>query len=183
MPTKSAEYVWFARSINDQTMNELIASLFDIATRSDEIHLLINSNGGNVHAGIHCYTMMNALSATLITYNVGHVDSIANVIFLAGEKRYCAPTSVFMFHSVGFDYNGPTRLEGRQLREHLDSVVADHKRIGDIISSRSLLKQPAASELFDIQRVYDASWAKENGVVHDISELQIRQGANMHIQV
>ncbi len=180
--TKPTEYVWFSRGVNDQTMHELIITLREISTRSAEVHLLINSNGGNVHAGIHCYTMMRSLPITLITYNVGHIDSIANVLFLAGEKRYCAPTSIFLFHSVGFDFNSPTRLDGRQFREYLDSVEADHTRIGDIISSRSLLERSKAREFFDVQRVYDANWAKDKGIVHEISNLQLEGTYNISMQ-
>ncbi len=36
----------------------------------------------------------------LITHNVGNVDSIGNVIFLAAEERYACSTSTFMFHGV-----------------------------------------------------------------------------------
>jgi hypothetical protein len=60
---------------------------------------------------------------------MGNVDSIGNVIFLAGAERYACPLSTFMFHGVGFDVPGGLRMEEPFLRERLDTIEADHKRI------------------------------------------------------
>ena len=82
---------------------------------------------------------MCALQTNLIAHNVGNVDSVANVLFLAANTRVASPSSTFMFHGVAFDVNGPLRLDERYLREHLDSVAADHNRLGNIISLHSKL--------------------------------------------
>jgi ATP-dependent protease ClpP protease subunit len=74
----------------------------------------------------------------LITHNVGNVDSIGNAVFLAGEQRYASPHSTFMFHGVGFNQiSGGPRLEEKVLREFLDGLLSDQKRIGAIIEERT----------------------------------------------
>ena len=53
--------------------------------------------------------LLAAMPFKLATHNVGRVNSIGNVVFLAGEERYAVPHSAFMFHGVGFDVK-QTRL-------------------------------------------------------------------------
>ena len=167
------EYVLFSRLINDENVIELVRKPNEISSRGQDIYLLLNSHGGNVAAGIHCYNMLRALPTRLVSHNVGNVNSIANAVFPTGEERYSTSSAVFMFHSVGFDINTPTRLDCLQIREHLDSVIADHNRIGAIISDRSELALSAAIELFDTQIVRTAEWALKNGVIHEVKDLYL----------
>jgi ATP-dependent Clp protease, protease subunit len=107
---------------------------------------------------------------------VGNVDSIANVIFLAGAYRLASPPSTFMFHSVGFDQAGPIRLEERNLRQLLNSVVADNERIGSVIAARTNLTLRRAGSLFRDQRTHDAQWALAHGFIQQIDNPQIPAG-------
>ena len=174
------EYVLFSRAINSGTVSELVRTLNEISSRGQDIYLLFNSHGGNVAAGIHCYNMLRALPTRLVSHNVGNVDSIANAVFLAGEERYSTSSAVFMFHSVGFDFDTHTRLDCRQLSERLGSVVADHNRIGAIISDRSKLALPAAIDLFDTQIVHTAEWALESALIHEIKDIQLPSDRILH---
>ena len=176
----STEYVLFSRGINDQTVNELVATVNDISRRGEDAYLLLNSGGGNVHAGIHCYNMLMALPTTLIVHNIGHVDSVANVLFLAGSQRYATLSSVFMFHGVTFTFNDPITLTASGFREHLNAVLSDNNRIAGIIERHSVLTLPQASELFDEQRVYDASWARDNEFIQDILDLDLPADRVLH---
>ena len=124
--------------------------------------------------------MLRSLPIRLITYNVGNVDSIANVIFLAGEMRYASPSSAFMFHSVGFDMQGPFRLDEKVLREYLDSIVSDHDRIGRIFVDRSMVTLSEATELFKEQRRKGPDWALERQFVHEICSPELPDGAILH---
>ena len=176
----AVEYVLFSRRLDDQTVNELVSKLNQISIQGQDIYLLLNCPGGNVHAGIHCYNMLRALPTRLTTHNVGHVDSIANAIFLAGENRLATPSAVFMFHSVNFSFNSPITLDGRQLKERLDAVNTDHARIGTIIADRSTLTLSMAAELFDVQIVRNATWALESGIIHEVKDLQLPSDRVLH---
>jgi hypothetical protein len=57
---------------------------------------------------------------------MGNIDSIGNAIFLAGKTRKACTHSTFMFHGVGFDIH--QRLEEKNLREGLDSILATQRR-------------------------------------------------------
>jgi ATP-dependent protease ClpP protease subunit len=52
-----------------------------------EIHLLLSTPAGMVMLGITIYNMLRGLPIDLTTHNVGNVDSIVAVIYLAGEHR------------------------------------------------------------------------------------------------
>ena len=162
-------YIHFSSPINTESANALVKCASDVANQYPEVHLLVNSPGGNVQAGVHCYNMMRALPTELTTYNVGNVDSIANVLFLAGNQRIAAPTSVFMFHSVGFEIQNPIRLDEKVLRERLNSIVSDHNRIGNIVAERSSLSVEDTTQLFVEQKVRDAAWAAEHGIAHEVA--------------
>ena len=162
------QYVLFSRDILPESAHQLFSKVYSLAKDCDEVCLLLNSNGGNVHAGIPCYNMLRALPARLTTHNVGNVDSIANVIFLAGEKRYVSPSASFMFHSVGFEIQAQFRLDEKVLREYLDSIVSDHDRIGKVLVDRSLVTLSESTELFREQRRKDPEWAVEKQFAHEI---------------
>ena len=66
--------------------------------------------------GVTLYNYIKSLSVKVVMHNVGLVNSIANVIFLAGNERYAVPHSSFLFHGVGFDIPQPTRLEEKEFK-------------------------------------------------------------------
>lgn len=176
----STEYVLFSQGINDQTVNELVATVNEISRRGEDVYLMLNSGGGNVHAGIHCYNMLMALPTTLTVHNMGHVDSVANVLFLAGSQRYATASSVFLFHGVSFTFNDPITLDAAGFREHLDAVLADNNRIAGIIERHSALSLSQASKLFEEQRVYDANWARDNEFIHNVLDVELPDDRVLH---
>lgn len=176
----ATEYVLFSRGINDQSVGELVATVNEISSRGEDVYLLLNSGGGNVHAGIHCYNVLMALPTTLIVHNLGHVDSVANVLFLAGSRRLATESSVFLFHGVSFTFANSITLNASGFREHLDAVPADNNRISGIIERHTELTLSEAGKLFLAQRVYDANWARENGFVHEILDLELPANSVIH---
>jgi ATP-dependent protease ClpP protease subunit len=75
---------------------------------------------GRVMNGINIYNVLRGLPAKVVFHNVGNVDSIGNVLFLAGDERYACPHSTFMFHGVGFDPTPGVRVEQKTAQEMLD---------------------------------------------------------------
>ena len=174
-------YVSFAAEVNQTTTEGLLGLCANLANQGIKtVYLLISSLGGSVTNGITIYNVLRAMPFKLVTHNVGSVNSIANLIFLAGETRYSTPNSTFMFHGVGFDVIQAMRFEEKNLRERLDSIVADQRKIGAIISERSSLKPEEVQELFREAVTRDPGYAKEKGIIHDIIEARIPPGATVH---
>ena len=127
-------------------------------------------------AGMNVYNMLRAMPFELVTHNVGNVDSIGNAVFLAGERRYASPHSTFMFHGVAFQAEGGKVFDEKLLRERLDSILADQKRIGSILDERTNLTGRQIKELFRKAATKDATFALENGLVHDIRDVEVPAG-------
>jgi ATP-dependent Clp protease protease subunit len=140
------------------------------------LHLLLSTPGGNVMHGLNLNNLFRGLPFELITHNIGNVDSIGNAIFLAGAKRYATAHSTFMFHGVGFDLNNPLRLEKKFLRERLDSLMSDQKRIGSISVERTKITEDSVSELFLEAKTKDATFAVSSGIIDEIRDVQIPVG-------
>lgn len=126
-------YLSFSSEVNHITGPALVATIGQqIAAGHDEAHLLLSTPGGRVDTGLMVYNVLRALPIKVVTYNVGTVNSIGNVIFLAGAGRFASPTSSFMFHGVGFDIQN-ARFEEKALKERLQGLQNDQKLIADII--------------------------------------------------
>jgi ATP-dependent protease ClpP protease subunit len=126
---------------------------------------------------MNLYNVMRALPLEITMHNVGNVDSIGNVVFLAGDRRFACEHSTFMFHGVGFDLEANQRLEEKLLRERLETVQAEHKRIGAVIRERSKLDEASVQELFLQQQTKDAEFAARYGIVDEIRDVNIPTGA------
>ena len=171
-------YIIFTAEITPFTIEKLTAVMAQAAKEEvGEVYLAMSTAGGQVQAGIALYNTLLAMPFPITVHNISSVNSIGNVIFLAGEKRYATANSTFMFHGVGFDVNGPTRIDERYARDHLDSLLADQKRMGQIITTRSNIGESKIAELFRTQTTVDATWAKDNGVIEDIRDFVIPLGS------
>ena len=170
-------YVSFSAEINAQTTEALLGVCADLANKkTDVVYLMLSTPGGNVMSGLTIHNFLRSMPFKLITHNIGNVDSIGNVIFLAGEERYSCPNATFMFHGVGFDIMQPTRFEEKLLRERLTSLQADQKRIADVITQRTKITPDEAEKMFLEAVTRDPHYAKANGIVHDIREVKVPVG-------
>lgn len=173
--------VSFSAEIVPQTTESLLQVCAQIANQGVQtVHLLISTPGGSVMHGLNAYNVLRAMPFKLVTHNVGNVDSIGNVVFLAGSKRYACPTSTFMFHGVGSGVQRDARLEEKALREKLGAVQADQKRIASVITDRSTLTMEQVHQLFLEAQTKDAIYAKENGIIHDVCDVQLPPGTPIH---
>ncbi len=171
-------YVSFSAEINPHTTESLLSVMANLVNqKAKTIHLLMSTPGGNVMNGMNLYNILRGLPLDLVTHNVGNVDSIGNAIFLAGKRRYACKHSTFMFHGVGFDLrNQSMRLEEKNLRESLASILSDQKRIGSIITERSQITEEDASALFREAQTKDAAFAVSLGIIHEIRDVQVPLG-------
>jgi ATP-dependent protease ClpP protease subunit len=170
----------FSAEIDQRTTNLLVAYLVELQiSGATKLTLAISSPGGGVVPGITNYNILKSMPFNIETHNFGNVDSIANAMFLGGQVRYAAASATFMFHSVGFNGNSAERLEEKNILEKLDIIRADHNRISSLISDRSSLSVKTCHRLFKQQSTKDASWARTNGLIQEVREFTIPQGATV----
>lgn len=182
--TAPAAYVSFSAEIVPQTTEALLAHMSQLANQGvPHVGLLLSTPGGSVMHGMNLYNVLRAFPFELTVHNVGNVDSIGNAIFLAGEHRYACPHSTFMFHGVGFDSQPGQRLEEKTLRERLDNITADQRRISGILVERTSITEVEASSLFLEAKTKDADFAASKGIVHEIRDVKIPAGVPVNALV
>ncbi len=173
-------YVSFSAEIVPHTTESLIATVTNLTNQGvKQIYLMLSTPGGSVMHGMNIYNVLRALPVELITHNVGNVDSIGNAVFLAGAKRYACPHSTFMFHGVGFDVPQQMRIEEKFLRERLDGITSDQKRIGSVIEDRTSITKEDIAKLFLEAQTKDATFAAGCGIVDEVRDVQIPPGSSI----
>ena len=176
-PNTPLVYVSFSAEINPNTTENLIGAMANLANlKTKKVYLLLSTPGGAVMNGMNLYNVLRGMPFGLTIHNVGNVDSIGNAIILAGAKRYATSNSTFKFHGVGFDSPQGLRLEEKFLRERLDGILSDQKRIGDIIAQHTDLTQGEIEELFRESQTKDAAYALDKGLIHEIRSVEIPSG-------
>jgi len=170
-------YISLSAEINVSTTEQIIATAFNLVTQGyNRLYFLASTPGGGVMNGINVYNILRGLPAKIIFHNVGNIDSIGNAIFLSGDERYACPHSTFMFHGVGFDMAN-VRIEQKNADEMLNGILADQKRIADIMVERTHLNTVEAADLFKEARTKDAAYAASKGIVLDVRDINIPAGS------
>jgi len=173
-------YLSFSAEIDVKTVEQLLAFCAGKVNEGfDEIHIGFSTGGGHVREGVNAFHVLMALPAKIVMYNTGAVDSIGNAIFLAGEERYACKGTTFMFHGVGIQVGGgaPMRLDEPTLKDRLNLIVSDNKKIAGIISSRTRIRTKEAANLFAEQATKDTAYAEEYGIIHAVRDFKVPSGA------
>ena len=133
-----------------------------------ELYFLFASTGGEVDAGFVLYNYLVSLQqkVTITMHNTGLINSMANVVFMAGQKRYAAPNASFLYHGIKLGINGELNIV--QLREMISSMEGMEKRIAATISGKSNITEAELKELFHQGQAKDVAFALEKGIINEI---------------
>lgn len=172
-------YVSFIAGVNENTAQRLIdAVVGELHKGANTIYLLLSTPGGSVRDGVALYNILRGLPCEIVTHNIANVDSIGNVLFLAGARRFACPNATFMFHGVGFDVNQGSRIEQKNAQELMDGIAAETRKIADVIEDRAkFANRSEIEDLFLQASTKDAAYAKNHNLVHEVRDLQIPVGS------
>lgn len=179
VPTRPA-FIAFSGDIQPPIYQPLVR-LFDelIQQAHDEINVLLTTNGGDIQTGFAIHNFLRSQSVPVVTHNVGNVDSIGNVVFLGGRRRYAAPNARFMFHGVGRMIPANTNINAALAREIVESIRTDENRIADSIESLTQLTRNDINKFFKAMAIKDAAFALKAGIVDAIKTPTIPPGATV----
>ena len=113
-------------------------------------------------------------------HNVGSIDSIANVVFLAGKTRYATPTSVFLLHGISWTFQQGAAFTYSQMQETISRFDAAEQLSARIIGERSKLTAQEVRELFRQGQSKEPQFALDKGLIHAIREVAIPEGVPLH---
>ena len=173
-------YINFSAEINSNTSEALMNFLADQINKGErEFYILISSPGGSTTDGITLYNFINSLPGKVIMHNIGIIDSIANVIFLAGKERYATLHSSFLFHGVAFNITQPGPLGEKELKEKIKIIERDQKLISEIIAERTKFPVEEIRKLFLEAQTKTPEEAKEIGLIQEVKDVKIPEGAKV----
>lgn len=176
MPTT---FINFHAGINPNTCQNLMTAVAQkLAAGTDHFYILLSTPGGEVQSGITVYNFLRSVPAQITMHNMGNVDSIGNVIFLAGQQRFACAHSTFMFHGVAVDVKN-ARLEEKSSREILHAILNDQIRMADIIVARTNVTRRRSRQLFREAKTKNAPDALATGIIQQIIDPTIPAGSDV----
>ena len=99
-------------------------------------------------------------------HNTGTIDSIANVVFVGGQKRCAAPNASFLFHGVTMNFGvGQNRTTLKEALSRLDGMES---RIATTMSKHSELTETELTELFRQGEGKDVAFALDKKIIQEI---------------
>lgn len=163
--------VFIGSDINDIVASLVIAQLFYLQSEDadKEIEMYINSNGGEVPAGLAIYDTTQIIKPDIRTFCLGKACSMAALLLAAGTpgKRAALPNSRVLIHQpLSGAYGQVTEIEifTRELlrtRDRINQILAYHTA------------QEVEKIKRDTERDYwmTAEEAKEYGIVDEVLEM------------
>lgn len=178
-PAPKVVYINYTDAIDIVRVKNTMAIITGLLANEnpDVLYFLFSSSGGEVDAGVALYNFLKALPIKIVMHNIGVIDSIANVVFVAGEKRYAVPHSTFLFHGVMWGLTGPSNLSLQNIKEILSQVNQKHDTIAGIICQNTSMQEKTIKKLFAQGETKDVNFALEKGIIHKVELAKIPHGS------
>lgn len=173
-------YINFYAPIIPPSVGNLMQTVQNLIQQGiEKIILLISSPGGQVAAGLSLYNFLKGIPVQIETHNYGSIDSVAIVVFCAGQKRYCVPNARFLMHGIGFDIPQLTRFEEKHLDEKIKSLKMDKANIVKVIAENCRKTEKEISNDILEVKALNPEEAKNYGLVHEIKKELFPKGAQV----
>ncbi len=108
---------WWDDVVSPKSFKKDLDDLGDVS----EIHVYINSGGGDVFAGQAIHSMLKRHKAKIIMHVDGLAASIASVILMAGDVIYMPSNAMMMIHNP-WTYMAGNAEELRKMADDLDKI-------------------------------------------------------------
>lgn len=164
----------FVAGITDKTSSLLLFLLTEqFRSGTNNFRINISSGGGMIFHAVSIFNFLSGLKNVHIhTHNLGQIDSSASLIFLAGHKRTASKSSSFLLHSPEMitQSQGASQFSIELLREKLESLEKDEKKMAEIISSKIEKSQKDVLKMFKDRNTYSSAESKNLGFITEIEE-------------
>ena len=160
--------VFIGTPIDDFVANSIIAQLLFLQMEDPkkDVHIYINSPGGNVSDGMAIYDTLNFMQCDIVTYCLGMAASMSTVLLAAGTKgkRFALPNSRIMIHQPSGGAGGQTSDISIAAKE----ILRWRKTINDILAKHSDKTAEEVEKDSDRDYYMTADEAKDYGLVDEV---------------
>ncbi|MEH6564485.1 MAG: ATP-dependent Clp protease proteolytic subunit [Halopseudomonas sp.] len=167
--------ITFTAPINSSSCGQLIRKCSEAINHdATELTIKIATMGGDCSYGFTLYNFLLALPVPVHTHNLGTVESMGNIIFLAGERRTAAPISKFLFHPFHWSLHGS--VDHARMSEYAMSLDYDLDLYTRIVDERTEgAEQPldVRSYLTASPRILSADEALGTGLIDAVEHIPL----------
>lgn len=144
--------------------------------KTPRLTILFASRGGSLDEGFALYTFLRALPLELTMHAIGGVESIANVVFLAADKRLGTTECHFMFHPYSWPMEA-RHYVSTEIENYQELLKNSASKTYDILKKRTLLTDENLDDLqlLETVSVIAPDLAKEKGIIQEIADAKIPQ--------
>lgn len=139
------------------------------------IYFQFSSNGGSVDSAITLYNFLKSLPCEIVMHNTGSIDSAAIVVFMAGNRRYAAANTSFLFHGVGWGFSGG-EIKLTQLKEMESGIEIAETKTANIVADNTSLKVVEIKKFYKQGESKSATFAKSKGIVSELKDVDLPEG-------
>ena len=154
--------------INPGTAGGVIMRLLELQSKSPdrEIHMYINSPGGEVDNTLAIYDTIQFLSCDVATYCIGQAASGAAIILASGTKgkRYALPHSKIMIHQPWGGVTG----QASDIKIQAEEILKSKKLLNELLANHTHRTPEQIAEETERDRYMNPTEAKEYGIVDEI---------------
>jgi ATP-dependent Clp protease protease subunit len=146
---------------------------------ASEIWLHFASEGGQTFQGFTLYNFLRSLPVPLTVHNLGNVESISLVVYLAADTRRVSPQGRFLIHPLHWSFEAG-RVDHARLREYVGKLDNDLRRYVEIFEERTAGASAPISvgeHLSGSERLVPAAVSISAGIAHEVAEASIPAGA------
>jgi len=160
--------VFIGGEINDTVASLVMGQLLYLQNQDPgkDVHMYVNSPGGEVMAGLAIYDTMQLIAPDVNTYCVGKAVSMGAILLASGTKgkRFALPNSRIMIHQpLGGTYGQVTDVE-----IFTKELLRTRDRINDILSHHTGQDMDTIKRDTERDRWMTADEAKEYGLVDEV---------------
>jgi ATP-dependent Clp protease protease subunit len=160
--------VFLGTPIDDQVANLVMAQLLHLESEEPEkdIHLYINSPGGDITSLFAVYDTMQYIRSDVSTIVMGQAASAAAVLLAAGTngKRYALPHSRVLIHQP----HGGAQGQAVDIEIQAKEILRYRKLLDEILAEHTGQPLEKISKDTDRDFIMTSEQAKEYGIVDEV---------------
>ena len=163
--------VFFYADVTTETVHALYEAVNEankIATTCTpaEVHLHLNSQGGDAYAGFAAYHILKKNPLPITTYVDGLVCSAATFLLMVGKKRIASKHAFVLIHQVSTGFFG-------KYNDMIDEMQNTHdlmEACRNLYTDHTTMSSERLEELLKSERAVNAKTCLEDGIVHFIED-------------
>jgi ATP-dependent protease ClpP protease subunit len=136
-----------------------------------EIIVLIHSWGGDLGTALALYNLFASSPIPITTHNIGEVTSAANIVFLAGSKRFACRRSYFRHHGIFWNTGASGNMHKVMYEDIVRTADSVENIMADIMAERTHWTAAQAKSHFRDPLLLTPDEALKSGIIHEIKEI------------